>query len=118
MKFYTEEKEQVLAHFDSGVDGISNEEAAVRLEKNGKNKLAEGKKVSIFRRFLSQLADPMIIVLLVAALLSLITAIYENESLADVFIILFVVILNAVLGVLQESKAEKAIEALKEMTAA
>ena len=118
MKFYTEEKEKVLAHLDSGVDGISNEEAAARLERNGKNKLAEGKKVGILRRFFEQLCDPMIIVLLVAAALSFVTALYENESLADVFIILFVVILNAVLGVLQESKAEKAIEALKEMTAA
>ena len=118
MKHYTEEYSKVLSHLGSSPDGLSNEEAAKRLEKNGKNKLKEGKKVSIIRRFLAQLCDPMIIVLLVAAALSLVTAIYENESLADVFIILFVVILNAVLGVLQESKAEKAIEALKEMTAA
>jgi len=118
LKHYTEEYSKVLSHLGSSPDGLSNEEAAKRLEKNGKNKLKEGKKVSIIRRFLAQLCDPMIIVLLVAAALSLVTAIYENESLADVFIILFVVILNAVLGVLQESKAEKAIEALKEMTAA
>ena len=118
MKYYNEEKEAVLASLDSTPDGITVEEASKRLEKNGKNKLKEGKRVGVVRRFLSQLADPMIIVLLVAAALSLVTAIYENESLADVFIILFVVILNAVLGVLQESKAEKAIEALKEMTAA
>ena len=92
MKFYTEEKEKVLANLDSGVDGISNEEAAARLERNGKNKLNEGKKVGILRRFFEQLCDPMIIVLLVAAALSFVTALYENESLADVFIILFVVI--------------------------
>ena len=88
------------------------------MQENGPNKLVEAKKVSIFSRFLSQLADPMILVLLAAALLSGITAVYANESLADVFIILFVVILNAVLGVIQESKAEQAIEALKEMSAA
>ena len=118
MKYYTEEYSNVLSELDSCENGLTNDEAAKRLEKNGKNKLKEGKKVSLIRRFFAQLCDPMIIVLLVAAGLSLVTAIYENESLADVFIILFVVILNAVLGVLQESKAEKAIEALKEMTAA
>ncbi|MBR7101825.1 MAG: calcium-translocating P-type ATPase, PMCA-type [Clostridia bacterium] len=118
MKYYNEESSKVLSALSSTPDGISNDEASKRLFENGKNKLAEGKKVSLIRRFLAQLCDPMIIVLLVAAALSLVTAIYENESLADVFIILFVVILNAVLGVLQESKAEKAIEALKEMTTA
>jgi len=118
LKFYTDEKEAVLRSLGSTEDGLSVSEAEKRLNENGKNKLAEGKKISIFRRFLSQLCDPMIIVLLVAAALSLVTAIAEGESLADVFIILFVVILNAVLGVLQESKAEKAIEALKEMTTA
>ena len=118
MKYYTEEYSNVLSELDSCENGLTNDEAAKRLEKNGKNKLKEGKRVSLIRRFFAQLCDPMIIVLLVAAGLSLVTAIYENESLADVFIILFVVILNAVLGVLQESKAEKAIEALKEMTAA
>lgn len=65
-----------------------------------------------------QLADPMIIVLLAAAALSGVTAVYGGESLADVFIILFVVVLNSVLGVVQESKAEEAIAALKTMTAA
>ena len=118
MKYYNEEYSKVLTSLGTTEEGLSNEEASARLEKNGKNKLAEGKKVSIIRRFFAQLCDPMIIVLLAAAALSLITAIFEDESLADVFIILFVVILNAVLGVLQESKAEKAIEALKEMTAA
>lgn len=118
MKYYNEEKETVLSALSSSSDGLSSEEAAKRLDENGKNKLAEGKKTSIIRRFFSQLCDPMIIVLLAAAALSLVTAIIEGESLADVFIILFVVILNAVLGVLQESKAEKAIEALKEMTSA
>ncbi|MBQ9745013.1 MAG: calcium-translocating P-type ATPase, PMCA-type [Clostridia bacterium] len=118
LKYYAEDYSKVLTELNTSTDGLSNEEAASRLEKNGKNKLAEGKKVSIVRRFLAQLCDPMIIVLLVAAVLSFVTALYEDESLADVFIILFVVILNAVLGVLQESKAEKAIEALKEMTTA
>ena len=125
MKFYSSEKTEVLDKLGTAPNGLSSEEADARLEKNGKNKLKEGKKKSLFRRFLEQLADPMIIVLLAAAAISAITVILNNmtnpehsESFADVFIILFVVILNAVLGVLQESKAEKAIEALSEMTAA
>lgn len=118
MKHYLQTSEAVLKELNSAAGGLSSQEAAKRLEENGKNKLVEAKKVGIFRRFISQLADPMIIVLLAAALLSGITSFYENESFADVFIILFVVILNAVLGVIQESKAEEAIEALKQMTAA
>ncbi|MBO5683129.1 MAG: calcium-translocating P-type ATPase, PMCA-type [Clostridia bacterium] len=118
MKHYLEEKEAVISATGSTENGLTAQEAAARLEANGKNKLIEPKKDSIVKKFLMQFADPMIIVLLVAAVLSAITAIYEGESLADVFIILFVVILNATLGVLQESKAEKAIEALKEMTSA
>jgi Ca2+-transporting ATPase len=88
------------------------------LAKNGKNKLAEAKKDSLFKRFMSQMADPMIIILIVAAAISGVTAFYSGESFADVIIILAVVIINAVLGVYQESKAEKAIEALQEMSAA
>ncbi|MBP0989951.1 MAG: calcium-translocating P-type ATPase, PMCA-type [Oscillospiraceae bacterium] len=118
MKYYLEEKNKVYEELRSCENGITAEEALKRIGEDGKNKLAEGKKVSLFARFMSQLANPMIIILIVAAVISLITSIYANESFADVFIILFVVILNAILGVLQESKAEKAIEALKEMTAA
>lgn len=118
MNFYSNEKEEVIAELGSNAGGLTSGEASERLEKNGKNKLAEGKKKSLIMRFLSQLTDPMTIVLLAAAVLSGITAAFENESFTDVFIILFVVILNAVLGVVQESKAEEAIAALSEMTAA
>ena len=118
MKFYCEDSEQVLSAVESTKDGLSSSEAAKRLEQNGKNKLAAAKGKSILRRFLEQLADPMIIILLVAALISGVLAVVENESFADVIIILVVVLVNAVLGVYQESKAEKAIEALQEMSAA
>ncbi len=118
MKFYSLDSEKALAELKSCKDGLSTGEAEKRLSENGKNKLVEGKKESIIVKFFKQMSDPMIIVLLVAAFLSGITAVYEGESFADVFIILFVVILNAVLGVVQESKAEEAIEALKTMTAA
>jgi len=118
MKHYFEEKSAVVEALQSSEEGLSAAEAQSRLEKNGKNKLVEPKRDSLIKKFFAEFADPMIIVLLVAAVLSAITAVYEGESLADVFIILFVVVLNATLGVIQESKAEKAIDALKEMTSA
>ena len=119
MKFYLESAEDVIRAVDSSPEGISEAEAAARLEKNGKNKLDEGKKDSLLKRFVNQLKDPMIIMLIVAAAISCVTGFLKGEGLdADVFIILFVVIVNAVLGVYQESKAEAAIEALQEMSAA
>ncbi|MBR5779396.1 MAG: cation-translocating P-type ATPase [Clostridia bacterium] len=118
MKHYLEKIEAVFSHIGSNEEGLSAQEASARLERNGANKLAEPPKVPLWKKFLMQFADPMIIVLLVAAAVSLVTAIVEGESLADVFIILFVVILNAVLGIIQENKAEKAIDALKAMTKA
>lgn len=118
MKFYNEDLEKVLKEINSTVEGISNAEAEKRLAENGKNKLDEGEKVSIITRFLQQLKDPMLIILMIAAAVSGVTAIYSGESLADVIIILAVVIINAILGVYQESKAEKAIEALQEMASA
>ncbi len=118
MRYYLEQAENVLKVVGSRAEGLTAAEAKERLEKNGKNKLVEGKKDGLIKRFLSQLTDPMIIILLVAAAISGATNIYAGESIADVFIILFVVIINAVLGVYQENKAEKAIEALQEMAAA
>ena len=118
MKFYTDSVEDTLRETAATADGLSSAEAEKRLAANGKNRLKEQKKDSIIKRFFKQMADPMIIILLVAAAISAVTSIYEGEGAADVVIILFVVIVNAVLGVYQESKAEKAIEALQEMSAA
>ena len=118
MRYYCEETETTLNELSTTAEGLSSEEAARRLEANGKNRLADAPGKSLIRRFLEQMADPMIIILLVAALISGVLAVVENESFADVIIILAVVIVNAVLGVYQENKAEKAIEALQEMSAA
>ena len=118
MKEYLSSVEDVLKEQKSTEEGLSQAEASKRLEQVGPNKLKEGKKVSLFRKFLDELADPMIIILLVAAAISGVTAYYEGESFADVIIILVVVIINAVLGVFQESKAEAAIAALQEIAAA
>ncbi|MGI5986024.1 MAG: cation-translocating P-type ATPase [Clostridiales bacterium] len=118
MKYYCSEVEDVLVETKSSRDGLSSEEAEKRLASDGKNKLAEGKKDSLIKRFFKQMSDPMIIILIAAALVSAITSSYSNEGFADVFIIMFVVIVNAVLGVYQENKAEKALEALQEMASA
>lgn len=124
MKHYLEDSKKVLNALESDENGITSEQANERSTRYGKNKLAEAKKETLFHRFIKELMDPMILVLIAAAGISAITTIIgnmttgEGESFADVFIILFVVILNAVLGVVQESKAEQAIEALKTMTAA
>ena len=118
MKYYLEKKEAVLAELNTSADGLSREEAARRLAANGKNKLSSPPSESLIKRFFAQMSDPMIIILLVAAAISGVLAVVEGESFADVIIILVVVLVNAVLGVYQESKAEKAIEALQEMSAA
>ena len=115
---FLEPASEVLAKEESRKNGLKSSEADERLREFGKNKLIEQKKRSTLLRFLDQIKDPMILVLLAAALLSFATAIYQKESPADVFIILFGVILNSVLGVMQENKAEEAIDALKKMTAA
>jgi Ca2+-transporting ATPase len=121
MREYLQEAEEVLSAVNSTADGLTADEAQKRLEENGPNKLAEGKKKGWVRRFFEQLANPMIIVLLIAAGVNLATVLIarasgENESFAEFFIILAVVLLNAILGVVQEGKAEQAIEALKQMT--
>ena len=118
MKPYLEEKEAVLAETGSSMEGLTEEEAAARLTRDGPNKLKEGKKESLISKFLGELKDPMTIVLIIAAIVSAVTAIYAGESLADTIIILAVVLINACLGVYQESKAEAAIEALQQVAAA
>ena len=118
MKPYLEETEAIFAETGSGMEGLSGEEAAARLAKDGPNRLKEGKKESLLRKFLGELKDPMTIVLIIAAVVSAVTAVYAGESLTDAAIILAVVLINACLGVYQENKAEAAIEALQQVAAA
>ncbi len=118
MKFYCEKADAVLQELGTTADGLTQEEAARRLNEHGKNQLDAAPGKSLLRRFLEQLADPMILILLAAAAISGVLAVVEHEGFADVIIILVVVLVNAVLGVYQESKAEKAIEALQQMSAA
>ena len=118
MDYYRQPPSDTLRALDSTPDGLTPEQAAARLARDGRNVLTEPPKPSLVKRFFQQLADPMILVLLAAALISSITSAYAHESFADVIIILIVVIINAVLGVYQESKAEQAIAALKKLSAA
>ena len=118
MKFYLKNSEDVVKEFNSSKQGLSQSEADKRLSEHGANKLEAAKGKSLVRKFFEQLADPMIIILIVAAIISGVLAVVENDSFADVIIIMAVVLINAILGVYQESKAEKAIEALQKMSAA
>lgn len=98
-------------------NGLSEKEASLRLEKYGMNKLDEKKKTSNIIRFLQQFNDFMVIVLIAAAVMSFGISFYRGENdFLDPIIILFIVVLNAILGLMQENKAEKALEALKKMS--
>ena len=121
MKHYLESAEAVFKEVNSSEVGLTSAEAAARLEKNGKNKLAEAKKDSTIKKFFDQMKDPMIIILLVAAVVSAAVEMIEAGKFVtptDSIIILVVVLINALLGVIQENKAEKAVEALQKMSAA
>ena len=118
MKEYLKSADEVLKTIESTQNGLTSEQAKERLEKNGLNKLKEPPRDGIVKKFIKALIDPMIIMLLVAAGISAITAFASGDSFTDVFIILFVVIVNTILSLVQESKAEGAIDSLMEMTKA
>ena len=124
MKFYLETSEQVLNDLHSSAQGLTTAEAEERLTRNGKNKLQEAKRDSLVKKFFSSLMDPMILMLLGAAAIQAIVTVIESggqpsfREFADVIVILSVVLLNTVLSLVQEGKAESAMDALKEMTAA
>ncbi|CYX74214.1 cation-translocating P-type ATPase [Streptococcus suis] len=112
--FYTQSEEQVLSSMGSSLDGLSSDEASKRLADYGRNELDEGEKRTLLAKFLDQFKDLMIIILIAAAILTVITE--GSHGLTDAIIILAVVILNAAFGVYQEGQAEAAIEALKNMS--
>ena len=130
-KTYTCTTDEILRDLDTSAKGLSTAQAQARLAKYGPNKLKEAEKATWFQRFMAQLRDPMLIILIIAAVVSAATTVLDFyqlpeprdpghllEGLVEVGIILIVVLLNAILGVIQESKAEAAIEALQTMTAA
>ncbi len=128
---YSLSTEAVLKELKTDEQGLTSAQAAQRLEKFGPNKLKEAEKATWFQKFMAQLKDPMLIILMIAAVVSAATTVIDYlqlpaprdvghlaEGLVEVGIIVVVVLLNAILGVVQESKAEAAIEALQTMTAA
>ena len=117
--YYKSSAEESLRELQTGPTGLTSQQAHARQEKYGINKLKEAEKPGFLKRFFLQLKDPMLLILLAAAAVSALTGMLSGESeWAETIIILVVVLLNALLGVIQEQKAEAAIEALQSMTAA
>lgn len=121
MKNYSKSVEETLAELSSTPNGLTDDEAKKRIEKDGKNELVEGKKKTLIGRFFSQFKDVMIIVLIVAAVVSTVLAIINGQKtqdytdLIDSGIIIFIVVLNAIIGTAQEVKADNSLEALRNM---
>lgn len=125
VKYYRHTVDEVLNKVGSQKTGLTTAEAEERLQRYGKNKLDEAKKTPLIIKFLQQMVNPMIIILIISAIVSLVVTLVQAHTegtstsfadYADVIIITIVVLLNAILGVAQESKAEQAIEALQSMT--
>ena len=114
MKHYLESAEAVFQEVNSNENGLSSAEAAARLEKNGKNKLAEAKKDSTLKKFFDQMKDPMILVLLGAAALSLLAS--GGHDWLDAVIILLIVVINSVISISQEDNAQRALEELQKLS--
>lgn len=120
MLYYTGAKDEVLRELSTNMEqGLSAEAVGERREKYGPNRLKEKNKKTIVQRFLEQFKDVMILILLAAAVISFVIAVAERnpKELFEPFLILLIVVLNAIMGVMQESKAEKALDALKSMSA-
>ena len=116
MKYYDVDKQKVLESLETSEDGLSSDEAKARLTRYGANKLKETNKKSNISKFFDQFKDLMIIILIVAAIFSAISSYLNHESYTDTIVILAVVIINAIMGFVQEIKAESAVENLKKMT--
>ena len=119
MEFYSKSVDETLAELGTTESGLSDAEACDRLKRYGENKLNERKKDSVFKKFLLQFTNVMVIVLIAAAVISAVVAVVEKQygDFIDVGIILAIVVLNAVIGTVQECKAEKAMDSLKKMSA-
>src|ERR1044072_6130792 len=113
MNWHTSTTEDVLKELQSNIDGLTEEEVANRMQKYGPNQLQEKKKRPVWLLFLMQFKDVMILILMVAAIISAVVG-----DVKDMIVILIIIIINAVVGFVKEYRAEKAIDALKKMSAA
>ena len=113
-KYFAQTQDEVIKEFNTTPDGLTNQEASTRLEKYGKNEIKTGRKKTFLEKFFDQFKDLMIIILVIAAILSVITS--GGEDVSDAIIIMAVVVINALFGVFQENRAEAAIDALKSMS--
>ncbi|MBQ8379183.1 MAG: HAD-IC family P-type ATPase, partial [Clostridia bacterium] len=116
MKYYDEEVDAVISHLQSSENGLSAQEAKARLNRYGYNKLKETNKKSKLSKFIDQFKDMMIIILIIAAIFSGISAYLNNESYTETIVIVAVILINAIMGFAQEMKAEAAVASLKKMT--
>lgn len=114
--WYHDDLNKIYASLKTNAFGLSSQEAQKRLLQNGKNELVTTKKKGFFLRFISAMSDRMTAVLLIAALVSFVTSYIAGDSFADPIIILVIVLVNALIAVIQESRTEKALEALKRMS--
>ncbi len=114
--WYSKKPDFIYKELGTSRDGLSSADASRRLREKGKNLLEHKKKKSIITRFLLAMTDKMTVILLIAAAVSFIASHISEEKNADPLIILMIVVLNAVIGVFQESKAEKALEALRSLS--
>lgn len=118
MNWFNKGISQVEKELETNIkEGLTEEQVKAKYEKYGMNELKQKKKKSLFVKFLEQFKDFMIIVLIIAAIVSGAVGIAEGEGITDTIIILIVVVLNAIIGVVQESKAEKSLEALQKLSA-
>lgn len=115
MKYYTMNIKEVLLALDTKIEGLSDEKVQKRLSKYGKNAIINKKEKTNISKFINEFKDFMIIMLIISAITSFIISIINNESITDSIIIILIVILNAILGFIQELKADKAINSLKKM---
>lgn len=110
-EWYQSQKDEILKEFRATKDGLSNEEAQKRLEEYGENALQEGKQKSVLQVFLGQFMDLLVIILIIAAVISLF-----SDNIESTVVIFVVIILNAVLGTVQHCKAQKSLESLKSLS--
>ena len=115
--WFNKSMEEIQKELNTNLDnGLNNEEYLKSVSKYGKNELKAKKKKTTFQKFIEQFKDFMIIVLIISAIISGIVGVIEGEGITDSIIILLVVVVNAVIGVLQENKAEKSLEALQKLS--